>query len=106
MDRLALVLALLLAGASLLAQPRVPDTSGRSLYEQGSSTERDGNMKEAVNLYVQAARAGEAQAARRLAEIYGKGIGGIARDYAESLKWDNAARILGERMIGDFPPRR
>ena len=29
-------------------------------------------------------------------KIYDKGIAGVSRDYAESLKWYNAARVLGE----------
>ena len=37
-----------------------------------------------------------ASAAKRLGEIYDKGLAGVSRDYAESLKWYNAARVLGE----------
>ena len=33
---------------------------------------------------------------QRLGEIFDKGLVGIQRDYAESLKWYNAARVLGE----------
>ena len=38
------------------------------------------------------------KAAKRLGEIYDKGIAGVSRDYAESLKWYNAARVLGEEV--------
>jgi TPR repeat protein len=51
---------------------------------------------EAVAMYVRAARARSGMAALRLGEIYDKGIPGVSRDYAESLKWYNAARVPGE----------
>jgi TPR repeat protein len=47
-------------------------------------------------MYTQAARSGSGKAAKRLGEIFDKGLIGIQRDYAESLKWYNAARVLGE----------
>src|SRR5678810_1360463 len=46
--------------------------------------------------YVRAARSGNGKAALRLCEIYDKGLLGVARDYAEGLKWCNVARVLGE----------
>jgi serine/threonine-protein kinase len=98
-------LALVLASALAAAQPVGPETAPLSLYQQAVNAERDGKMQEAVRLYVRAAHGGEAKAASRLAVIYDKGIGGVERNYAESLKWDNAARVLGERLIGDFPRR-
>jgi TPR repeat protein len=103
MDRVPFVLALLLASAAALAQP-----DGRALYEQAVSAERSGNMSKAIELYVRAARAGNGKSAARLAEIYDKGAPGVSRDYAESLKWHNAARTLGDGppLIGDFPDRQ
>ena len=100
MDRFALVLALLLASAATLAQP--------TLYEQALAAERAGKAKEAVDLYVQAARKGSGVAAHRLGQIYEKGLGTVRADYQESLKWYNAARSLGyPARIGDFPdPKR
>ena len=96
MDRLAIVLALLLASASALAQP--------TLYEQALAAERAGKAKEAVELYVQAARKGSGRAAHRLGQIYEKGLGTVRADYQESLKWYNAARTLGyPPQTGDFP---
>jgi TPR repeat protein len=79
-----------------LAAPTPPP----SLYEQAEALEREGKGPEAVRMYLRAARAGSGKAAKRLGEIYDKGIAGVARDYAESLKWLNAARVLGE----DVPP--
>ena len=49
-----------------------------------------------MKMYTQAARSGSGKAAKRLGEIFDKGLIGISRDYAESLKWYNAARVLGE----------
>ena len=97
MLRLAVTVALLFAGSPGLAQ---------SLYEQAEAAELAGDGRGAVTLYVKAARSGDAKAARRLADIYEKGLPGISPDSAESRKWDNAARVLGERMQGDFPDRK
>jgi len=96
MKRVALTLALLLAGAAVLAQP--------SLYQQAATAERDGKMQDAIGLYTQAARSGDGKAAFRLGEIYEKGLGAVRADYQASLKWFNAARTLGyPPLIGDFP---
>jgi eukaryotic-like serine/threonine-protein kinase len=70
--------------------------SSEGLVQQAAALEADGNGKEAVKLYTRAARSGNGKAAKRLGEIYDKGLAGIPRDYAESLKWYNAARVLGE----------
>src|SRR5262245_48364630 len=75
---------------------------------QAVKLEMGGRNAEAVPLYVQAARAGSAKAAARLAEIYDKGIPGVQPDRAESRKWQNAARTLGgERSQGGWgcPPK-
>ena len=62
---------------------------------QAASLEQEGKGRDAVKMYTQAARAGNGKAAKRLGEIYDKGLVGISRDYAESLKWYNFARTLG-----------
>ena len=69
-----------------------------ALLQQAAAKESEGNNKEAVKLYVRAARAGSGKAAKRLGDIYTKGVDGVPRDYAESLKWYNAARVLGEEV--------
>ena len=51
--------------------------------------------KEAVKAYISAARGGSCDAAKRLGDIYDKGLIGVSRDYAEALKWYNFARTLG-----------
>jgi TPR repeat protein len=83
------------------AEPYRPQ-QGVPLFEQGENLERQGKGREAVEIYERAARAGSGKAALRLAEIYDKGIPGVVRDYALSLRWRSAARALGE----DVPPAK
>jgi serine/threonine-protein kinase len=71
-------------------------TSGDALLSQAMALEQEGKGRDAVKMYTQAARSGSGKAAKRLGEIFDKGLIGIQRDYAESLKWYNAARVLGE----------
>jgi len=69
-----------------------------SLLQQAAAKEGEGDLRAAVKLYTQAARAGSGKAAKRLGDIYNTGAGSVSRDYAESLKWYNAARVLGEEV--------
>ena len=73
-------------------------SSGAQLFAQAAGLEKEGKGAEAVRTYTRAARSGNGKAARRLGEIYDKGISGVSRDYAESLKWYNTARALGEEV--------
>jgi serine/threonine protein kinase len=73
-------------------------TSGEALFAEAGRLEQDGKGRDAVKKYMQAAKTGNGKAAKRLGEIYDKGLVGIPRDYAESLKWYNAARVLGEEV--------
>ncbi len=84
------------AEAKARAQVAVAPSSGDTLFSQAASLEQEGKGRDAVKMYTQAARSGSGKAAKRLGEIYDKGLVGISRDYAESLKWYNAARVLGE----------
>jgi hypothetical protein len=90
------VLTLALFGASAFGADPRELTSEQRMFADALLLERQGKGAEAVRAYEQAARAGSGKAARRLAEIYDRGIPGVSRDYAESLKWENAARMLGE----------
>src|SRR5574341_873869 len=65
-------------------------------FEQAQALERDGKGAEAVKAYLRLARSGHGKAAKRLGEIYEIGIPGVERNLDESLKWYNAARVLGE----------
>jgi TPR repeat protein len=76
-------------------QKDAPRSAGR-LYDQAAELERSGKGSEAVYVYRRAARSGDGKAANRLGEIYGQGIPGVDSNYAESLKWCNTARALGE----------
>jgi eukaryotic-like serine/threonine-protein kinase len=69
-----------------------------ALFDQASALEQQGKGNDAVKLYVRSARSGNGKAAKRLGDIYDKGLAGVSRDYAESLKWYNAARVLGEEV--------
>jgi eukaryotic-like serine/threonine-protein kinase len=71
---------------------------GEALFEQAAALEQQGKGNDAVKIYVRAARSGNGKAAKRLGDIYDKGLAGVPRDYAESLKWYNAARVLGEEV--------
>jgi len=68
------------------------------LYQQALAMENGGNAKEAIRVYRRAARAGSGPAAKRLGEIFDKGVAGVPRDYAESLQWYETARQLGEKI--------
>jgi len=80
--------------AKIAGAPSGADT----LLEQALALEQQGKGNDAVKVYVKAARGGSGKAAKRLGEIYDKGLAGVPRDYAESLKWYNAARVLGEEV--------
>ena len=70
-------------------------SSGDALFAQAASLEQQGKGNEAVRAYRSAVRAGSGEAAKRLGDIYNKGIAGVAPDYAESLKWYTTARAMG-----------
>jgi len=67
---------------------------GAESFQRAAALDAQGKGPEAVDAYVEAARSGNCQAAKRLGEIYDKGLIGIRRDYGESLKWYNFARVL------------
>jgi len=69
--------------------------------------EEHGKGAEAIKAYMRAARFGSELAARRLGEIYDKGLLGTKPDPAEALKWFNMARTLGEESQDSFgcPPK-
>ena len=60
--------------------------------------ENGGDAAGAIRIYRRAARAGSGKAAKRLGEIYDRGVPGVSRDYAESLQWYETARQLGETV--------
>ncbi len=102
-ERLAAAAAAEKAAAERAAKAAASTTAtapagGEALFEQAAQLEQQGKGNDAVKLYIRAARSGSGKAAKRLGDIYDKGIAGVSRDYAESLKWYNAARVLGEEV--------
>ena len=67
------------------------------MFQQAQSMESS-DPRGAVKIYRSLARNGNGKAAKRLGEIYDKGIAGVSRDYAESLQWYETARKLGETV--------
>ncbi|MCC6212044.1 MAG: protein kinase [Burkholderiales bacterium] len=82
------------ASTPAVSVPAVPSVD---LFEQAQGMEAS-DPKAAVKIYRSLARKGNGKAAKRLGEIYDKGIAGIPRDYAESLQWYETARKLGETI--------
>ena len=81
------------------ATPQAPKASENEvLYQQALAMENGGDVKGAIRVYRRAARAGSGKAAKRLGEIYDRGVPGVTRDYAESLQWYETARQLGETV--------
>jgi hypothetical protein len=79
------------ASAPATAASEPPD----ALYRQAQALENGGNARDAIRIYRRAARAGSGQAAKRLGEIFDRGVPGVPRDYAEALQWYQTARDLG-----------
>jgi serine/threonine-protein kinase len=81
------------------AAPEKPHVAeNETLYQQALSMESGGDVKGAIRIYRRAARAGSGKAAKRLGEIFDRGVPGVPRDYAESLQWYETARQLGETV--------
>src|ERR687888_82954 len=77
-------------------QPPLGAAPGGAVSLQTAQTlEGEGKGKDAVKAYISAARGGSCDAAKRLGDIYDKGLIGVSRDYAEAPKWYNFARTLG-----------
>jgi serine/threonine-protein kinase len=88
------------APASAAAVPAAPlskAAEGEVLYQQALKMEGS-DIKAAVRIYRRAARDGNGKAAKRLGELYDKGVPGVDRDYQESLSWYEKARELGETI--------
>jgi TPR repeat protein len=102
-----LVVALTLAACAAYSPQSWADPKAEALRQQAVVLEGQGKGSEAVQMYVRAARSGSGKAARRLGEIYEKGLLGVTRDHAESVKWYNAAKVLGEDVDGGWgcPPK-
>jgi len=78
--------------------PKAGASDTDAMYQQALAMERDGKAADAVRIYRRAARAGHGKAAKRLGDIFDRGVPGVSRDYAESLQWYQTARDLGETV--------
>ena len=82
--------------------PTAPAAKGASeteaMYQQALAMETSGKAADAVRIYRRAARAGHGKSAKRLGDIFDRGVPGVSRDYAESLQWYQTARDLGETV--------
>jgi len=78
------------------AKAGVSDTE--AMYQQALAMESSGKAADAVRIYRRAARAGHGKSAKRLGDIFDRGVPGVSRDYAESLQWYQKARDLGETV--------
>lgn len=88
--------------AGLAREQRAPADEQRAmaqrLFEEAGALELAGRFGEALRLYTLAARNGHGKAAKRLGELYDRAVPAVEQNYAESLKWYNAARVLGEAV--------
>ena len=99
--------------ASAPAAPSAPSvpagTDGEAPFQQAQAMEAS-DPRGALRIYRSLARHGNGKAAKRLGDIYDRGIPGVPRDYQESLSWYQKARDLGETIEtasrrGDGPLR-
>jgi|CXWL01.1.fsa_nt_gi serine/threonine-protein kinase len=73
-------------------------SESEAMFQQAMAMESSGKAADAVRIYRRAARAGHGKSAKRLGDIFDRGVPGVSRDYAESLQWYQTARDLGETV--------
>jgi TPR repeat protein len=66
------------------------------LFAEALELERSRKGQQAVTMYGRAALEGSGKAAKRLGDIFAKGLFGVAPDYIHARRWYNVARELGE----------
>ena len=71
------------------------DNASAGSFQLAQNLEVHGKSTEAVRAYSALARGGNCEAARRLGQIYEKGVRGVPHDYQESLQWYRRAEQLG-----------
>ncbi len=91
------------SAAPVAAAPAAPAAKAggsdtEAMYQQALAMETSGKAADAVRIYRGAARAGHGKSAKRLGDIFDRGVPGVSRDYAESLQWYEKARELGENI--------
>ncbi len=91
-------IALVIAASASQVQAQLPATTPSQRHADGLLLEHRGDDKEAFVAYLEAAEAGYAPAQRRVAEIYDSGNAAVARDFPESIRWYEKARLGGEQI--------
>jgi len=81
--------------AAAVEPGKAPESASSNAFQVAQSLEAKGNGKEAVRAYSALAKGGNCEAARRLGQIYEKGVRDVPRDYQESLQWYRRAEQLG-----------
>jgi TPR repeat protein len=79
--------------------PPVAVQGNRNSFQLAQNLEAEGKAREAVRVYASAAKAGSCEAARRLGQIYEKGLREVPHDYQESLSWYRQAEKLGCKVV-------
>jgi TPR repeat protein len=77
-----------------------PTKEAQAAYDQARALEGT-NPRRAIALYEESVKnLKSGHAAKRLSEIYDRGIPGVKADYAASLEWSNVALTLGVTVWG------
>jgi serine/threonine-protein kinase len=79
--------------------PPVAVQGNANSFQLAQNFEAQGKGREAVRAYASAAKAGNCEAAKRLGQIYEKGIRDTPRDYQQSLSWYREAEKLGCKVV-------
>ena len=98
--------ALLAAGASqhnpppeALARQATPVSPAAAMaLARGKDAESERRHADAAKFYREAANAGSGEAAKRLGDLYWRGVPGVEKDLAESLRWYRVAETHGEKV--------
>ena len=89
------------AGKPLRAQLQelLQTAAGRDeIYATASALESPASIDLIIRVYKRTARASHGKSARRLSEIYDRGLAGVQRDYSTALLWYEVARQNGENL--------
>jgi TPR repeat protein len=85
------------------AQAPAPSQAA-SRHAAGLLMEHRGDDKGAFVAFLEAAEAGYPPAQRRLGEIYDSGNSAVQRDFPESIRWYEKARLAGEDIPSPKSP--
>lgn len=98
------VLAALAGVPSVHAQARADNQAAAYRHAAGLLLEHRGDDKGAFVAFLEAAEAGHPPAQRRLGEIYDSGNAAVRRNFSESIRWYERARLGGEDIPSPKSP--